>query len=344
MTERALVALVAVEHEAVVLAEPFLMRGDRTRVAVLRQGDRGALVGDVDDVHGVAGEGRGDADLLALVVRVRADVADALGVVDRPVGAVAAGEDRARGGRDVDHVEAVRAGAGVDGVGEAGGLVDRHVVRRAEAVVDGVGGEGRRRIGDVAQPGQVEDLHAVAAGRIGDDEGVVGEDLDVAPGGGERLGRQVADVDRVLGVRDVDEGGAVGAPHEGVLDAGHRIGPAPDVVAGAAAEVRQGHLGEQVDAAAGVDVRGAAHAGDGGRAEGRRQQQGGGEDERGRDEVLGHAGFSSGRVLVDVVSRADRYGAGPALLVTAQRAGTRVRGRDTRISVGRPYHIEGPTR
>ena len=132
----------------------------------------------------------------------------------------------------------------------------------AEAAVVGVRSERDRRVGHVAQLGQVKHLHAVPGG-LGDDEGVVGIDLDVAPQGGDRVGRQVAEVDRVVGVGDVDEGGARRAAEQGVFLAVQRVGPTPDVVHLAAADFAGREVAHEVDLIAGVDAGKSVHTGRG---------------------------------------------------------------------------------
>ena len=183
---------------------------------------------------------------------------DALRVVGVAVGTEAAGVGGVKGVLDVDHGQTAAAGAAADAVGEAGVFVDDDVVGVAPAGVVGVFGEGDGRVGDVAQAREVEDLHAVAAG-FADDEGVVVVNLDVAPGGVAGVWGQVAHVDGVFRIADVHEGRAAGAAHDGVLDAGLGIGPAPNVVATAAADVGQGHEGEQVHVVAGVSAGKTAH-------------------------------------------------------------------------------------
>ena len=68
-------------------------------------------------------------------------------------------------------------------VGESRLLVDDDVVRAGDALVVRVGVEERGHLvrRDIAQAGEVKDLHAVVARAIGDDEGVVLVRLDVAP-------------------------------------------------------------------------------------------------------------------------------------------------------------------
>ena len=111
-------------------------------------------------------------------------------------------------------------------------LVDDDVVGAVDAVVAGGLGEGHRRARGVPELGEVEDLHAVRSGAVGDDEGVVAVHLDVAPEvlGGALGQGQLAGVAGVGGVADVDEGRGVRAPDQRPVLAGHRVGPSPDVV------------------------------------------------------------------------------------------------------------------
>jgi hypothetical protein len=78
---------------------------------------------------------------------------------------------------------------------------------------------------------QVEHLHAVLAGAVGHDVGVVPVHLDVAPTGGPgALGqRKIGDRNRVRRIGHVKERGAVASAEQRPFRAGLRIGPAPDV-------------------------------------------------------------------------------------------------------------------
>ena len=100
------------------------------------------------------------------------------------VGIETVGKNRAGRRTDVHHVQAAPAGSRSHQVGKACVLVDDNVMGPVELSVHRVGGEGLRRIDDGAQASQVENLHAVRATVIRDNESVVGEDLDVAPRGG----------------------------------------------------------------------------------------------------------------------------------------------------------------
>ena len=137
---------------------------------------------------------------------------------------------------DVHHVQSAAAAltaAAAHDVREPALLVDDDVVSAVDAVVSDVGGEFRRSpCRYVAEPGQVEHLHAVLAGGVRDDEHVVAVDLHVAPHVRVRtLGQgQVAQVHRVHGVGHVDERRAVHAPDDRVLAIALGIRPAPDIV------------------------------------------------------------------------------------------------------------------
>jgi hypothetical protein len=82
------------------------------------------------------------------------------------------------------HVSAAAVRA--DDVQEPARRVRDDVVRAEDLVVRRLRLEVRRRVSDVTQTRQVEDLHAVRARAVGDDEGVVADHLDVAPDGGRR--------------------------------------------------------------------------------------------------------------------------------------------------------------
>ena len=196
-----------------------------------------------------------DANLPIEMLGVGPPVDDALGVVRR--GRVVTGPElRIVGRLDVDDVQTPFAGIGRNGVGEARLLVDRQVVRMLEIAVDDIGVEcpGRRQ---PPQARQIEHLHAVGAGVVRDDVRMVPIDLDVPPEGLLGLGRQPPEEDRILRVGDVDEGSAVVHAHQGVLLAGLRIGPAPDVVAGLSAHHVERHPAVQRDAVT-TEVAGAA--------------------------------------------------------------------------------------
>ena len=227
-----LVKLVVEQQVLVVVAQrPALVGVGGTVV-----GGAGELAGhraavDVDDGEGVLVVV--EADLLVLVGDLGALVDDALGVVDVAVGGDAAGVlGTARVG-DVDHPEttaALEVDGGADGGDEVRLLVGDDVVAGAEAgevggqVAAGGPGRGVRRVGG-AELGEVEDLEAVVGG-LGADVGVVADDLDVAPDGGDGLRGQTADVPQAAVRLDLDEGSAVGLAEETVLLAGGGISPA----------------------------------------------------------------------------------------------------------------------
>ncbi len=129
--------------------------------------------------------------------------------------------------------------------------INGNVVGAGDAAVVTGFGEGDRRVGHVAQLAQVEDLDAMQARAVSHDVGVVAVRFHVAPDAGDRGGGQVAQVDGVDGVADVHKSQAIGAPHQDVLFACVRVGPAPTVVAVAAANLADGHESQQVYVVAG---------------------------------------------------------------------------------------------
>ena len=103
----------------------------------------------------------------------------------------------------VDHVQPATARfttcAAPDRVRKSGGLVDDDVVGTVDLAVMRRFLEGHGRIADVTQLSEIEDLHAVLSGAVGDDEHVIAIHLHVTPGtcsGCFRLG-QIAEVHRV---------------------------------------------------------------------------------------------------------------------------------------------------
>ena len=72
------------------------------------------------------------------------------------------------------------------------------------------------------------------ASTIGDNVGMVGTHLDIAPGGWARalVHVQCSDEDRIIRVGDIDERHLFGHAHKCIVSAGLRVGPAPDVVGG----------------------------------------------------------------------------------------------------------------
>ena len=138
-----------------------------------------------------------------------------------------------------------------DRVGEAGFLVDHDVVHAADLVVERVMGQGERLPVVLPQSRQIEDLHAVFGGVVGDHEYVVLVDLHVPPARTRcRFGLgKVPDEHRVGRVGDVHDPSPVAASHDGVVAIGFRVGPAPDIVdahAAGAAQLRDRHVGHEI--------------------------------------------------------------------------------------------------
>ena len=186
---------------------------------------------------------REEADLPSPMRGVGSPVHDTRGVVrvsrpgeTRRVVREATGKGRSGGGLDINHVQPAAAGVttavGADHIGEARLLVDGDVVGTVNPVVDRERLNPRGRLGDLPQSRQVHDLHSVALGLIGHDEGVAVVYLDVAPAARKRtLGEgEERGMHRTLGVLEVHERGPLGMAHERPLRARHRIGPAPHVV------------------------------------------------------------------------------------------------------------------
>ena len=258
--DRALIELVADQQVFVVLGQPALVGVGRRGVARGAEQHRVSGIGHVHDGHGILVETEGN--LLSRVLRIGPDVVHDLGVVAVAVLGEAADEGGGERVADVDDVQPAGEGVGPDGVGPAGLLVDGDVVAVAEAAIVRVGGEGDGGIGDIAQLGQVKHLHAVGR-RFGDDEGVVGVDLDVAPERRHCMGRKITEIDRIVRVGHIDEGGARGASEQGVFLTVERVGPAPDVVHLAAADFAGHQVAHEVDLIAGVDAGKAVHTGRG---------------------------------------------------------------------------------
>jgi hypothetical protein len=132
-------------------------------------------------------------------------------------------------------------------------------MRAAEfVVVRRLGKSGGRR-GDIAQLREVENLHSVI-GRFAHDEGVVAIDFNRAPQRINAVGGQLAEIDGTFRVADVNEGRAVGQTHERVFFVGERIGPAPDVVARAAADTGERQEREEVNILTGERACHSVHA------------------------------------------------------------------------------------
>ena len=248
----ALVQLVAEQDVLVVFGQPALVGVGGGGIACGADEPWVGGVGDVDDGQGVLVEAEGD--LLAREIRIGPGVGDDLGVVG--VAVCGEGADGKRVGRvaDVHNVQAAGKGVRAHAVSAPDFGVDHDVVGVAEPAVEGVRFNGDGRIGNAAQLGQVNDLHAVAP-RFGDDEGVIPVDLDIAPQGARRRRGQVGHEERIQRVGDVDEGGAVGPAHDHVFGAIRRVDPAPDVVGVSTAEHVQAEEGDQVDVLAGVPSR-----------------------------------------------------------------------------------------
>ena len=222
-----LVELVSNHEVFVVFGEPPLVGVGRAAVALRR--DEGGVGGvcDIHNRHGVFVARKGD--FLALVLGVVADVVDHLSVVGVAILGERPCDHWIEWVGNVDDVEATGGGVGSHAVCPGGGFVDHDVVGVAKPVVQRVCREIHGRVGHVAKLGQVEHLHAVAS-RLRNDEGVVVVHLDVAPQRRHRCRVQVAQVHRVRGVGNVDEGCAIGSSQQHVFLAVEGIGPAPDVV------------------------------------------------------------------------------------------------------------------
>lgn len=233
------------------------LQGEGARPTV---GDRDRPCREADE--GVAAFGRAGA-----VVDHREGTRDGRGARGRTEGCARRLVGPGRRGWSVDghHVRETgeRVGTGTDRVREAGVLVDGDVVRRAVPEVVRVDVVGRVATVPVAQPGEVEDLYPMV-GVLGDDVSVVGEHLDVAPGrtADVRRGRQDAEDDGTLGVRDGDEDRAVRRADEGIVLPALRVGPAPDVVDEGRPELRVRDVAQHVDPVTREEVGGhASHAG-----------------------------------------------------------------------------------
>ena len=275
------VQLVVQVEVFVAFVQPGLVRVRSVRIARDRYLERTALVGHVGDAERVlVGP---EADFAPGVLDVGAAVDDAQRVV-RVARLLDAGggigeapcEGGARGRAHVDHVKtaAARLAAAVRAhhVGEAGGLVDRDVVRARDAVVQRRFAKGGGRIVHVAQLSQIQDLHPVRARQVGHDERMVPVHLDVAPAAGMGAGcqRQHAGQNGVGRIRQAHEGRPRGVAHQRPLGACLRVGPAPQIaelalVTGDRVEVHaqilRGQPRQQIDVATGVRAREAPRAG-----------------------------------------------------------------------------------
>ena len=143
---------------------------------------------------------------------------------------------------DIDHMQTATAccsgRACPNDISVAGVFVNSNIVRRANLVVVGGYAKSDWRVKHGSQQGQIKDLHTMAAG-LRYDKGVIVIYLDVAPRAVGGLGGQITQINRVEGITDVDKGRAIGPSHNSILFVGDRIGPAPDVVAVAAAYLGQ---------------------------------------------------------------------------------------------------------
>ena len=160
------------------------------------------LIGDIDDGHGVLVGGK--AEFFPAKSRIGSCIRHAFDVVGVPIGAEATHPSGCQGIGYVHHVKTAAAGTRPHRVGKAGNLVDPEVVRVGEPRVMHCRGKRGRRAGNIAQLGQVKDLHAVSRG-FAHDERVVAVDLHIAPVAVHCLCRQIPKVDRNRGIADVHE-------------------------------------------------------------------------------------------------------------------------------------------
>ena len=123
-------------------------------------------------------------------------------------------------------------------------------MRVPEVAVHNIGGK-YLRCPQSPQARQIEHLHAMRTRAICDDVGVILIHLDISPVGIHSLRRQASEEDRVLRIRDINEGCAVRHAHQGVLITRLRINPAPDVVARCATHRFKRHSIAEGDAGAG---------------------------------------------------------------------------------------------
>ncbi len=266
-----LIQFVIHDQVAVVFGEPALVRVGRVRIGGVGDDTRQRLVRHVDDRHLVLV--RAEAEFFALMLGIGPVVDDALRVVRIAAAGVVVGKTAGKGGleriADVDGVEAAAArrapGAEADGISEPRVLVDDNVVRAAEGIVMRVLGEDDRRVLDVQQAGQVEDLQAVRPGTVGDDEGVVRVHLHVTPDARlrPRVQRERSQVHGVDRIGHLDERRPIRAADDGELAPARRVGPSPDVVQvdpALPADVRDGQKAEQVHLVTGKAGRLSARA------------------------------------------------------------------------------------
>lgn len=228
-----LIQLVVQEQVLVVLSHPALVRVGGS--VVRGPGELAWLcaAGNIDNCEGVLVEV--EANLAIPVGQLRPLVNHALGVMNVPVVSDAAGVlGLARVGH-IDHpqttgaLEGPRGTHGDDGVSS---LASHDVVTAAEAseacgqarIADGSAvGRGVGWVGG-AELGEVEDLQAVVRG-LGANVGVVLDDLDVAPRGGDGLRGQAADIGQgAIGV-DPDKGRTVRLADDAVLLSSRGVRP-----------------------------------------------------------------------------------------------------------------------
>ena len=246
---------------ALIVRKPSLMRVGYVGVGGNGHGNRIFLIRHVRN-----GDGRfvrSDTDFAALVVGVGAAVDHALRVM-RIARATASGfaigettgKDRIRGVAQVDHVQATAtrraARAAADRVPEARLLVDHDVVRTENALIQTVSLKLYGRIGDIAQAGQVKDLHAVLACAVRHDVGVVLVDLHVPPN--RHIGRlrhtKRTQNPGLGGIAYIHERCRIGHTNDGVLPAGFGVFPTPEIIGPDTAvgtKVIHGHEGEDID-------------------------------------------------------------------------------------------------
>lgn len=251
-----LVELVVQEEVLVVLGEPALVGVGSTVVGGAGELRRHRAPVNVCDGEGILVVLEGD--LLSLVRGVGSVVDHDLGIVNVAVIINAASILGTQRVGDVNHPEttaALEAALGTDGSDEVGLLVGDQVVAAAEAGEVGsevvAEAEGGRVLGvGLLELGEVEDLETVVRG-LRANVGVVADDLDVAPRGGDGLSGETADVRQAAVRLDLDEGSTVRLAEESEL-AARRGGPTPDIVtlASAGADVLVAQEALEVDVVA----------------------------------------------------------------------------------------------
>ena len=210
------------------------------RVPGRSDGHRRILVRNVGNAQrGLVGP---EADFAAPVLGIGASVDNAHGVVGvaglvEPGRAVRETSDKLRAGRiaNVDHVESAAAvlapAVAAHRVGEPGLFVDHDVVDTRDVVVVRRRREGHGRTAQLAQLREVEDLHPVRSGSVGDDERMIPVHLDIAPhaGHGPVGHRQRSRIQRLCRVLQSDERGSTGMAHQRPFGTGDGIRPSPQV-------------------------------------------------------------------------------------------------------------------